>query len=151
MKPADINTAGLNVHEEQFNPDPGRNAARQVAYRVNRTIAVNLEDVSKLDVVLDSAMGLGTNSVQNIEFYSSKAEEMTFEAMQKASEDARRKGDFLAKQFDRRLGKAQQIEYSYSGREPQPYMLAAGRAGAPSFLQGMIDVTATVNVVYELQ
>jgi uncharacterized protein len=153
VKPADMNTSNLSVYEERNEPvnrDGSRDVAKQDRYRVSREITVKIENISKLDIILDNALNLGTSSVRNIEFYSSRIDEIKFEAIRKASEDARKKADFLAKQFGCRVGKIQQIEYDYKERESQPYLLAAGRAGAPSFLQGTIDVTATINVVYQI-
>lgn len=149
VKPSDVNASGFSVYEERN--EPINRDRKQEGYRVSREMVVKVEDISRLDVILDHAINLGTNRVQNIEFYSSGMADIKYEALQKASEDAGKKAEFLAKQFGCRVGKPQQIEYDYSGREPQPYAFAAARAGAPAFLQGTIDVTATVNVVYQIE
>lgn len=154
VKSDGITTSSLSVYEERSEPFSGagsQDASKPTRFRVSRDIIVKLEDISKLDRILDKAINLGTNSVQNIEYYSSKVDELSFEAMRKASEDASKKAAFLAKQFGCSVGKAQQIEYDYRGREPQPMLMGAARAGAPSFLQGTMDVTATVNVVYQIE
>ena len=154
VKPAGITTSSLSVYEERNEPLSGagnRDVTKTTLFRVSRDITVKLEDISRLDTILDKAIDLGTNSVQNIEYYSSKIDELKLEAMRKASEDASKKAAFLARQFGCSVGKARQIEYDYRGREPQPVMYAAARAGAPSFLQGTMDVTATVDVVYQIE
>jgi len=78
-------------------------------------------------------------------------DEIRYEALLKASEDANKKADFLARQFGCKVGKPQQIEYDYRDREPVPFALGASRAAAPSFLVGTVDVTATVNVVFLIE
>src|SRR6185369_9162628 len=151
VKPEHIKTSGLSVYEERselMNRDGSRNVTKQEGYRVSRAIVSQIEDLTRLDVILDNALNLGTNSIQNIEFYSSRSTELNFEAMEKASEDARKKADFLVKQFGCKLGKAQQIEYDYRDKDRPLYgAVMGGKGGPPSFLQGTIEVAATVNVV----
>jgi len=152
VKQNDINTSGLSVYEErsdQINRDGSRNVTKQEGYRVNRDIVSQIEDITKLDVILDNALNLGTNSIQNIEFNSSNADELKLVAMEKASDDARKKAEFLTNKFGCKLGQAQQIEYEYKGQGQIPS--GSMRGGASSFLQGTIEITATVNVVYQIQ
>jgi uncharacterized protein len=154
VKIADINSSNFSVYEERnevINRDGSREVPKETVYRVSREITVKLENLAKLDLILDSAVNLGTNSVQNIEFYSSRLDEIRYEALLKASEDANKKADFLARQFGCKVGKPQQIEYDYRDREPVPFALGASRAGAPSFRVGTVDVTATVNVIFLIE
>lgn len=157
VKPIDINTSSLSVFEErndQINPDGSGKVAKQEMYRINRDIISQIEDITKLDVILDNALKLGTNSIQNVEFYSGNADELRFTALEKASEDARKKAEFLANRFGCKLGEARQIEYDYKGQGPQFYGVASAGfkgGGSLSFLQGGVDVTATVNVEYEIK
>jgi uncharacterized protein YggE len=152
VRPNDINTSGLSVYEERVEPF-NRDAARLEGYRVNRDIVSQVEDISKLDAILDNALNLGANSIQNIQFHASNIEGLKLAAMEKASDDAHKKAEFLARKFGRKLGPAQQIEYDYKGPGPQPYgVLAVGaRSAEASFLPGTIEITATVNVVYQIQ
>lgn len=151
VKPTDINTSVLSVYEER-NDQINRDRSKQEGYRVTRDIILQIDDISKLDIILDNALNLGTNSIQDIEFYSSTVDELKLAAMKKASDDARKKAEFLTSKFGCKLGQIQQIEYDYKGQEQQLHSVAAGlRSGAPSFLQGTIKITATVNIVYQIQ
>ncbi|MDD2855362.1 MAG: SIMPL domain-containing protein, partial [Desulfuromonadaceae bacterium] len=158
-KPIDINTSTLTVYEErndQINRDGSGKVAKPEMYRINRDVISQIEDITKLDVILDNALKLWTNSIQNVEFYSGNAEEFRFAALAKASDDARKKAEFLANRFGCKVGKVRQIEYDYKGQGPQPQFYGAASAGlrgadSLSFLQGGVDVTATVNVEFEIE
>ncbi|WP_173198475.1 SIMPL domain-containing protein [Geobacter sp. SVR] len=154
VKPDDINTSSLGVYEErggQFHREGG-NVASPEGYRVSRDIVSEIHDLARLDVILDNALKLGANSIQGIRFLSGDIEKLKATALEKASDDAHRKAEFLAKKFGCGLGPARQIEYDYKG-QAQPFPVAAGalRSSEASFLLGTIEITATVNVVYQMQ
>lgn len=152
-----IKTSQLTIRPEY---DYGNKSEqrRLVGYYVHRSLEVDLRDVEKLGLLLDRATGLGVNQSGNVEMRSSRKDELTREALEKAAENARLNARALATTLDASLGSVRRITTSdVSYRPPQPRMMAmesrgakAAGGGADTYAVGEIRFAADVVVEFDL-
>jgi uncharacterized protein len=124
---------------------------RNENYIVSRQITVTIADITRLDTVLDRSVSLGINEIWQVELYSSREQHIKLEALRLAAQDARRKAETLAAEFNRVLGKVHMGEHEFGGSGPIYRMALQHNDAAPEFLRGTIRIDARVAVVYEMQ
>ena len=99
----DIQTTMLNVEPRYTQPKDGRPSAIS-GYRVTNQVRLTVRDVKRLGEVLDQAIALGANHINQISFDLANAETLKDEARKQAMENARRRGELYAKAAGAQLG-----------------------------------------------
>jgi uncharacterized protein YggE len=127
-------------------------------YIALQTLEVKIKDLSKYNEITDGLTSLGINTIQGVQFSSSKIEELTREARQKAVLQARQKAIELTQPLNQKIGKAIAINEIQSGemeaRNFRAYaMKSMDAAGAPvdTLAQGEMDIQVQVNVTFVLE
>ncbi len=162
-----VSTQSSNVQPiYAYERDPTTGDSKQVfkGYRVQTTVDVTVEDISKIAKLMDSVSQAGFDKGQPPEwgqlmslYYTlSNPEKIQEEMLVQAIKNARAKADKMADAADAKVARVFQINegsgFNYNPR-PIPMMAtmqqSAGAAIAPP--AGEQDVQSTVTVTYELE
>lgn len=124
-----VNTTGLTVMPE-YRWDQDDNERRLAGYMVQRSVEVNLEDLTKLGRLMHEATTAGVNQVSPPVLEASDADEHRRRALARAAEDARLNADVLARTLDAKLGAVRRITSSDVMHHPPPRPMMESRAMA---------------------
>lgn len=126
-------------------------------YLANQTIVILLKDLSKYDELSEGLIDNGVNRIDNVEFKSSKLEQLQSDARKAAMKDAKQKAEDYVSVLGQKIGKALLINDNSQAYYPQPMykgaMLAmADWVGAPreTLAIGEIEIIANVTVSFLL-
>ena len=145
----DIQTRTLNVEPRYAQPKDGR-AATINGYRVINQVRLMVHEVKRLGEILDQAIALGANQVNNIAFEVSNAETLKDEARKQAMENARRRGELYAKAAGGQLGPVLRISERVGDLQPMLDGRAMMRTSAP-IEAGVRNLEVEVHVTYALR
>lgn len=152
VKPEDIRTTNLSVYPMTTYDEKGQPV--QQVYVVDNSVYVTVRDLNKLGELLDAAVQAGANAINSIQFDVLDKETALTQARQAAVESAIAQAQQLASAAGVELGPVQSIAYYDS--TPVPYYDSyAGKGGgayaAVPVAPGQLQITATVNITYELK
>ncbi|MGV9004050.1 SIMPL domain-containing protein [Flavobacterium sp.] len=127
-------------------------------YQANQSISITLKDISKYDEIMMGLNDAGINSIQGVEFKSSKMEALEKEARKKAMLNAKQKAEDYVSVLNQKIGKALLIADNSQVNYPQPMykggmMAMAAESDAVSretLAIGEIEITANVTVTFVL-
>jgi hypothetical protein len=155
-----------NVSASSISTSPNytyNNNQRQITgYKASRTLKITLNELSKLNSLMDFALSVEINQIRNIELKSSKEDELKAEAIELAVKNAKAKGSALANSFDAKLGKVYSINatqnnsyYQYGENDAIERITVAGSRMKSADLEGQylqenIIFNASINVVFNL-
>ena len=127
-------------------------------YEANQTLAITLKDLSKYDAIMMGLNETGMNSIQGVEFKSSKMEDYEKEARKKAMLNAKQKALDYVSVLGQKVGKALMISDNSAVVYPQPMyktmaMTEMNDGGAPreTLAIGEIVIDANVTVSFILE
>lgn len=147
-----ISTTGYNLYPNERHSPEGQRTL--LGYIARNSIVVNLERIDQVGPVIDAGLGAGANVVSNLQFYSSKYEDVRRTAMQDAVRKAKADAEVLAVAAGGSLGAVLEVQTS-DGYGPRPmYDMAAmsGRAAAQDtpIVAGEQKVTVSVTTRWAL-
>jgi len=152
----DIQTSNFNISSERRPGPEGPETVNQ--YRVSNMVQVKIRDLSRVGPVLDAAIAAGANQVWGVSFTIEDSSALEAEARIKAVEDARQRGEALAKLAKVQLG--QVLAISEGGTVTPIYRYGLGGGGAApepaiavpvSISSGEVQVSYQVQVTYAIQ
>ncbi len=158
LKDEQISTAGVTINPEYVWDDKAKRQKFN-GYKANRQIDLRVDDLTVIGDLILRATKVGINQVNSPVLESSKAKELTRQALVKATEDARSKAQLLADTLNVKLGTVRSISANDSAPPPVMYKMAMMRAAAPmadsgnaemGFSGGEIKYSATVNAEFDL-
>ncbi len=126
-------------------------------YQANQSLSLTLKDLKKYDEIMMGLNEAGVNSIQGVEFKSSKREVYESEARKKAMLNAKQKATDYVSAIGQKIGKALLISDSSQTHYPQPMYktnmatMAEDGASRETLAVGEIIITATVNVTFALE
>jgi uncharacterized protein YggE len=159
LKDEQISTAGVNIAPDYV---WDQKTQKQVfnGYRASRQIELRVDNLDSIGDLILRATKDGVNQVSAPQLESSKAKELTRQALIKATEDARSKALLLADTLGVKLGPVRNISANDSSPPPVMYKVMAMRASsAPAadsgnsemgFSSGEIKYNASVNAEFDL-
>lgn len=122
-----------------------------------QTIVIRLKDITKYDAMMMGLVDAGINSIQGIEFKSSKQAQYESEARVKAVEQAKSKANDYATALNQKVGKAIVVTDNTQTYYPRMNAMAmkfesdsAGAEQRETLAVGEITITANVNISFEL-
>ncbi|RWX01539.1 SIMPL domain-containing protein [Flavobacterium cerinum] len=129
---------------------------KKYSFVATQTIVIRLKDITKYDAMMIGLVDAGINSIQGIEFKTSKQAEYESEARVKAVAQAKLKANDYAGALNQKVGKA--IVVTDNTQTYYPRMMSAMKiesdsaAGAQreTLAIGEINVTANVSISFEL-
>lgn len=130
-------------------------------YQASQSIRIHLKNLTKYDPLMLGLLESGVNTIQNVEFKSSKINELEAEARKKAMLNAKQKAnDFVSVLEGQKVGKALIINDNSSTYYPTPIHLNSRASMAWSAESSMpketmaigeIEVVCTVSVSFALE
>ena len=128
-------------------------------FQANQSISITLKDIKKYDEVMMGLNETGINSIQGVEFKSSKMETLERDARKKAMQNAKQKAEDYVSLLNQKIGKALLITDNSQAYYPQPMFkgnmmaMAADSESSPreTLAVGEIEITATVSVMFILE
>ncbi|MGB9792287.1 MAG: SIMPL domain-containing protein [Thermacetogeniaceae bacterium] len=151
-----IATQNYTIWPEYSYPKPEENKPPTItAYRVNNTILVTLDDITKVGQIIDTAVAAGANQVESIQFLRQDTGPAQREALQKACQEARSKAEAIAQSLGLQILGVQSVQESSSVALPPALsggMKALESGATPTPIEpGEIKVSATVTVVFKVK
>lgn len=124
-------------------------------YRASQTISVKLKDLSTYDKIMAGLVSSGINTINGVEFSSSKMEAYEAEARKKAVANAKEKATEYAGVLGQSIGKAVAIsELGTSAPQPQPMykvaMAESSDATQRTLAPGELTITSKIQVSFML-
>lgn len=151
---ADYQTQRVNLYKNyDYN-------TKKYNYVANQTISIHLKDLTKYDKLMMDIVDSGINSIQGIEFKSSKIKEYESQARKKAILDAKQKAeDYVSVLAGQKVGKALVISDNSYTNYPRPVlaemktMAMADGASTPqeTLAIGEIEIISNVSVSFALE
>ncbi|MGL2964737.1 SIMPL domain-containing protein [Flavobacterium sp. RSB2_4_14] len=127
-------------------------------FQANQTLSITLKDLTKYDDIMMGLNDAGVNSIQGVEFKSSKMEEYEKEARKKAMINAKQKAADYVSVLGQKVGKALLITDNSQVYIPQPMykgnmMAMAEDKSAPreTLAVGEIEINTNVSVTFALE
>ncbi|MBP3967107.1 SIMPL domain-containing protein [Paenibacillus lignilyticus] len=158
MNTKDVKTVGFYVQPEyEYNSKDGTSKIK--GYLSVHNIQITTRDLDGIGKLLDDLSASGANRVDGIQFNTEKQEQYEIQALEKAMTNAKAKAAALAKAAGKQVKEVISISQNgmssgpiYYGRD-QMAPEAAGMAdkAETSVQTGVINVSADVTVVYEMQ
>lgn len=122
-----------------------------MGYQVNRTIQVQLLDLTWFDSVIDSALSEGIGRVQQVQFAVADPAPVYSQARAQAMAQAWLKAEELARASQRQIARVQQVvEYGAASAQPERSMAFATRMDSVSE-PGQQGLTVQVQVTFVLE
>jgi uncharacterized protein len=152
----DIQTTNFNVGPRYDNSVSGQ-PAKIIGYEVSNGVSVVVHKLDGLGTILDKAVGAGSNQINGISFGLDNAHAAQDEARKAAVMDAMGKAKVLTDAAGVKLGVLQSMSeqggimpMTMSKMAPMQANRMVASAPVP-VAQGQIDVTADVNMVWEME
>jgi hypothetical protein len=127
-------------------------------FQASQSISITLKDLSKYDEITMGLNDAGVNSIQGVEFKSSKMETYEREARKKAMENAKQKAADYLSVLGQKVGKALLITDNSQSYYPQPMykgnvmaMAADASATRETLAVGEIEINTNVSVTFALE
>jgi uncharacterized protein len=149
IAPKDIQTTTVNVEPRYVQAKDGRPATIS-GYRVVNQVRLTVHDVKRLGEMLDSAITLGANQVNGINFDVSNAETLKDDARKQAMVNAKRRAELYATAAGAQLGSVLSISEDVSSG-PRPMPITRSMAAAVPIEAGTRTLTVEVHVTYALR
>ena len=132
---------------------------RPSSYEVVYTLKVTVFNLDELGKVLAALANTTETSVYNLEYTSTKLEELKREALKQAAADARAKAQKLAEGSGAILGKVMRIDTgatvmpmrAYAMDEARGMLSASMEKTAPQIESGQIEINASCTIIYSIQ
>ncbi|RZJ31107.1 MAG: DUF541 domain-containing protein [Flavobacterium sp.] len=127
---------------------------KKYSYNATQTIQILLKDLNKYDALMESLIDAGVNRITNVEFRSSKMEQLKSDARKLAMQEAKKKAEDYVSVLGQKVGKALAINDNTQVYYPQPMYemksAMAGDAAAPreTLAIGEISITANVSATF---
>ncbi len=152
----DVQTDYLSIQPQYPMDAPGNVRLQPIGYSVRRNATVLLRKVDKFDEVLSALIASGSNTVDDIDFRTSKLEEYRQQARLKAIQQAKEKATTLVGAVGSKLGRAYSINEENSVYQPVMYKMAlmdsnGGRESGSTLSPGEITVTTTVQASFVME
>lgn len=125
-------------------------------YAVSNMLTIEVDDVSKVPLIIDAAVKAGANTSNSVVFEAKNRQALDDQALADAVKDARHKAEIIAAAVGAKVGKAIFINnasgtYDYAvganGNKAMSYRLAP----PVTIMPGQVDISAAVTVEYVLE
>jgi len=151
---ADIRTFSYAL-TPNYRSQPGGGAPSITGYTATNLVRINMNDLSKVGAVIDTATRSGANRVQGIQFTLRDPEAVHLQALREAAARARAEADTLASALGVKILRVLTVEdvgASPPPRHPLPMGVArAEMSREPTPIEaGTLDVSADVTLTVEV-
>ncbi|WP_264522188.1 SIMPL domain-containing protein [Flavobacterium sp. N1994] len=128
-------------------------------FQANQSLTITLKDLSKYDDIMMGLNDAGVNSIQGVEFKSSKMADYEKEARKNAVLNAKQKATDYVSVLGQKVGKALLITDNSQSYTPQPMykgnmmmaMAADGATPRETLAVGELEINTNVSVTFALE
>ncbi|UPT69776.1 MAG: SIMPL domain-containing protein [Flavobacterium sp. JAD_PAG50586_2] len=126
-------------------------------FQASQTLSITLKDLTKYDEIMMGLNDAGVNSINGVEFKSSKIDDYEREARKKAILDAKQKAQDYVSVLGQKIGKALLITDNSQSYIPQPMfkgmvaMAADEGAQRETLAVGELEINTNVSVTFALE
>jgi uncharacterized protein YggE len=156
----EISTAGFNVYEaNEWDVSQQKMVSR--GFTTTNTVQIKTNKISLAGEILDAAAKAGSNRVNNVQFSLTTAtqDKLRTDALKKATSDAKGKAQAIADGLGQKLGTVASVNEAQvyfppmyaRGYESAVALAKDSAPSMPPISAGQVSVTATVNVVYNIE
>ena len=132
---------------------------KKTSYIATQTVYVLLKDLNKYDALVDGLVDLGINRIDNVEFKSSKIDQLQSDARKLAINDAKAKAEDFVSLLNQKVGNALTItDNTQVNYPPKPMyemktmaMADGGGAARETLATGEIELVVNVSVSFVLE
>jgi len=153
----DIRTSGLNIQPVYDYKSDDR---RLIKYTMRNQVVITVQDLSKLERILNDALASGANVLNGVQFYIEDVNTVSDSLRLEAATDARTKADAVARTLGATVLRPISIQVSSGGGYPQPMYkgmqdemqrMSAASSSTTEVSAGEIRIEATVHVIFEIE
>lgn len=149
---SDIQTSELSLDPVWEQLDDGQVGTPGIAaYQASNTVAIMVRAIPDLGRVIDALGKAGANRIFGIGFEVADPRPLLDSAREKAIDDARAKAQLMSRAAGTTLGAVISITENRGGGMPGPLRAKAEFASAPPVAQGIVSLSADVELVYALE
>ncbi|GIX06161.1 MAG: SIMPL domain-containing protein [Candidatus Poribacteria bacterium] len=149
IAPGDLRTERFSVTPQMQYPREG--PPQLVGFQVTNSVRATVRDVTQVGQVLQAAVDAGANLIHGIVFDVSNREELVAEARRLAIADARTQAEEIAEEADISLGEPIRIRETGGGGPIPVFGLERAADAAVPVEPGTVDITVTVEILYEIE
>jgi uncharacterized protein YggE len=127
-------------------------------FQANQNLSIALKDLSKYDEIMMGLNDAGINSINGVEFKSSKIDDYERDARKKAIQNAKQKAQDYVSVLGQKVGKALLITDNSQSYIPQPMykgnmmaMAADGGSQRETLAVGELEINTNVSVTFALE
>lgn len=124
-------------------------------YRFSKRIGVTIKDINLVEDILSEIIYSGVTNLYGVDYRASDHRKHADEARKQAIIAAKEKAELLAGEIGQKVGKAIKItESNYGnlwGRQANVMQMGSQTESASDIQPGMLRISATVNVTFELK
>lgn len=129
---------------------------KQIGAIVNHTIAVEIHDISKADMLVTGLLSRGATHVSNLTFGIDALDKKRQGVQEEALKDAQQKAEKIAQTLGVHLKRVSSYYQEPYYNVEQPYAsplmrLADGKVESPTVYPGKNDIESTVSITYEME
>lgn len=153
----DIRTSGLNIQPVYDYKSDDR---RLIKYTMRNQVVITVQDLSKLERILNDGLASGANVLNGVQFYIEDVNTVSDSLRLEAAEDARTKADAVARTLGATVLRPLSIQVSSGGGYPQPMYkgmqdemqrMSVASSSTTEVSAGEIRIDATVHVIFEIE
>ncbi len=147
----DIKTQRVNLYKSRDYQ------AKQDYFYASQSLSVTLTNLDNYEKIMGGLMDAGANTINGVEFKSSKVADYESEIRIKAVENAKKKAEDYARALNQKVGKAVFVSDNSQTIFPRMYsmkateMMDASGAGQQTLAIGEIEITSNVTIAFELK
>ncbi len=154
VDPKDIQTTNFSVYQQTQTGPNGETTG--IIFMTDNTVYVTMRDLTKIGTILDAAVAAGANNIYGITFDVQNKDAALASGRDQAMADAQAQAGQLAKAAGATLGAVQSVTYYSNTPIPFAYESKAvpagvGGGGNVPISSGQLQLTVTVNVIYEIK
>ncbi len=142
----DIQTSNFNISFDRQGPDPSNGQ-----YRVSNMVQLKVRNPEQAGSLIDAMVKAGANQVWGVSFTIEDQAALEAQARAKAVEDARQRGDALAKLESVQLGQVLTINEGGAMGPAFAAGAAYGKGADTSISPGEVEVSYQVQVTFAIQ
>jgi uncharacterized protein YggE len=139
------------VLKDGYSPD----LSVTLAYAVSNTLTIDVDEVAKVPLIIDAAVKAGANTSNSVMFEVKNRQSLDDKVLADAVKDARHNAEIMAAAEGTKVGKV--LVMNNTGGFPDYAMggalnrASAMRLEAPIIMPGLVNVSASVTVVFSLE
>jgi len=145
----DVQTARYSL-QPVYEAGP-QNRNRLVGFQASNSLLITIRERDRIGELIDQVVGVGANTMGNIEFMVSEPSKHLDDARKRAVEDARRRAELYASAAGVKLGRPIEIIEQSATVPPQPMMMMRSAAQQQTPISpGERTLRLSISVAYEL-